>query len=265
MDTYAHAPSPNDIFFTVDDAYLEWFKKKFPGRPISRKYVLPFNHALQGHPESGKMWMHFIDNILIKKMEFKTTTHDRCIYRKVFDDEVIYILQQINDCIAQTKREERAKNNFNITGTKMRFASKEKKRIIPFEYLGIEKDYNGVDIKQTSHYIGVSCESYIKRLYKSHDWDATISTLDIDDEVNQLQVQHARESTINPEIDKKVLFTKALYRPNRMTPMPSDYIEKMYSEMGYKEGTAEHKVLKDKAGFAYCTLLGEIIYAYMTC
>ena len=49
-----------------------------------------------------------------------------------------------------------------------------------------------------------------------------------------------------------------------MTPMPSDCIEKMYSEMGYKEGTAEHKVLEEKAGFAYQTLLGEIMYAYMT-
>ena len=50
-----------------------------------------------------------------------------------------------------------------------------------------------------------------------------------------------------------------------MTPMPLDCIEKMYSEIGYKEGTVEHKVLEDKAGFAYCTLLGEIMYAYMTC
>ena len=164
-DVHAHAPSPmspNNTFLTVDDAYLEWFKKKFPGRPISRKYILPIDHALQGHPESGKMWMHFIDNILIKEMGFKTTTHDRCIYRKVTDDEVVYILRQINDCIAQTKREETAKIIFNIIGTKMRFASKEKKGIIPFEYLGGVKDYNGVDIKQTSHYIGMSCESYIK-------------------------------------------------------------------------------------------------------
>ena len=83
--------------------------------------------------------------------------------------------------------------------------------------------------------------------------------------------------TINPKIDKtlvhpskmdinkKTLFPKALYHPNRMTPMPSDCIGKIYSEMGYKEGTAEHKVLEDKAGFAYRTLLGEIMYAYMTC
>ena len=66
----------------------------------------------------------------------------------------------------------------------MRFDSEEKKGIIPFEYLGIVKDYNGVDLKQTLHYIGMSCESYIKRLYKLYDWDATISTLDIDVEVN---------------------------------------------------------------------------------
>ena len=88
----------------------------------------------------------------------------------------------------------------------------------------------------------MSCESYIKHLYKSHDWDATFSTLDIDVKVNRIQVQHPSESTINPEIDKKVLFPKVLYRPNQMTPMPLDWIEKMYSEIGYKEGTAEHKV-----------------------
>ena len=101
----------------------------------------------------------------------------------------------------------------------------------------------------------MSCESYIKHLYKLHDWDATISTLDIDVEVNRLQVQHSKELTINPEINKKVLFPKALYRPNQMTSMPFDCIEKMYSEMGYKEGAGEHKVLEEKAGFAYCTLL----------
>ena len=79
----------------------------------------------------------------------------------------------------------------------------------PFEYLGIVKDYNGVDIKQTSHYIDMSCESYIKRLYKSYDWDTTIFTLDIDVEVNWVQIQHSSTTTINPEIDKEVLFPKA--------------------------------------------------------
>ena len=60
----------------------------------------------------------------------------------------------------------------------------------------------------------MSCESYIKHLYKLYDWDATISTIDIDVEVNQLQIQHPKELTINPEINKKVLFLKVLFRPN---------------------------------------------------
>ena len=29
-DAYAHAPSPNDTYLTVDDAYMESYKKRFP-------------------------------------------------------------------------------------------------------------------------------------------------------------------------------------------------------------------------------------------
>ena len=140
---------------------MEWFKKRFPGKPISRKYVLPVNHALQGHPESGKMWMHFIDNILIKEMGFETITHDCCIYRTMRDGEVIYLLRMVDDCCVLSKDEKTAKDIFNIIGTKMSFASEKKKGIVPFKVLGVVKDYNGVDIKQTSHYIGISCENYI--------------------------------------------------------------------------------------------------------
>ena len=30
-DVYAHAPAPNDTFLAVDDAYMDWFKRRFPG------------------------------------------------------------------------------------------------------------------------------------------------------------------------------------------------------------------------------------------
>ena len=166
-NTYAYAPSPSNTYLTINNTYMKWFKKRFPGKPIGRKYVLPAHHVLQGHPESRKMWMHFIDNILIKEIGFKTTTHDRCIYMEVIDDEVVYIVRQINDCITQTKQEQTAKNIFNIIGMKMRFASRERKGIIPFEYLGIVKDYNSVDIKQTLHYIDMSCVKVIIKGYTS--------------------------------------------------------------------------------------------------
>ena len=92
IDAYAQSPAPNDSYLQVDNAYAEWYKNK-TNETISKRMVLPVKHALQGHPESGKMWMHFIDNILIKEMELKTTTHDRWIYRNLIDNEVVYILR----------------------------------------------------------------------------------------------------------------------------------------------------------------------------
>lgn len=41
----------------------------------------------------------------------------------------------------------------------MRFKYEEEKVIIPFEFLGIIRDYNSVDIKQTSNYNDMSCEN----------------------------------------------------------------------------------------------------------
>ena len=50
----------------------------------------------------------------------------------------------------------------------MIFKDEEEKGIIPFEFLGVNFDYNGVDIKQISHYIVMSCERYINCIAKSH-------------------------------------------------------------------------------------------------
>ena len=80
-------------------------------------------------------------------MGFKTTTHDQCIYCKIMDDEVVHLLRQVDDCLCSCIHEKTARDIFITIGTKMRFASEEKKTIIPFEFLGVVKDYNGVDIK----------------------------------------------------------------------------------------------------------------------
>ena len=166
-DAYAHSPAPSDTYLAIDDAYADWDKDTF-GKEINRRYILPVKHCLQGHPGFGKVWIHFIDNILIKEMGFKTTTHDCCIYQTVRDGEVIYLLRMVDDCYVLSMDEKTAKDIFNIIGTKMSFASEKKKGIVLFEFLGVVKDYNGVDIKQTSHYIEMSCENYIQCLARTH-------------------------------------------------------------------------------------------------
>ena len=50
-----------------------------------------------------------------------------------------------------------------------------------------------------------------------------------------------------------------------MCPLPTDCIEPMYVDEGPLENTTGHFILEKKKGFNYCTLLGELMYVYITC
>ena len=55
-DAFAHSSAPSvPTFVTIDDQYSDWYKFKF-GKRIDPAQVLPVLRALQGHPESGKLW-----------------------------------------------------------------------------------------------------------------------------------------------------------------------------------------------------------------
>ena len=148
-DAYAHSPAPNDNYLAVDDAYADWYYKK-KGEHISKRMVLPVRHALQGHPESGKMWMKMIDNILINQLGFRTTTHDCGIYIRERDGQVQLLLRQIDDFCTGITSEKTSQELFNDIGIKIQFPSKKEDGTIPFEFLGVISDYNGVDIIQNS-------------------------------------------------------------------------------------------------------------------
>ena len=60
---------------------------------------------------------------------------------------------------------------FNNIGMKIQFPSEVEANIISFEFLGVIKDYNGVNIIQTLDYIKMSSQNYIIRLLKSYGWD----------------------------------------------------------------------------------------------
>ena len=171
-DAYAHSPAPNFTYLSIDKTYADWYKNKFKKR-IDRRMVLPVYYALQGHPESGKQWMHMIiDEKLIKKMGFQTTTHDRCIYCRVTSDgKMQLLLRQVDNFLLACNSEQVAKDKFDDIGIAIQFDAEKRDGVISFEFLGVVKDYNGVDIKQTKDYIEISCANYIRRLLKSHGWD----------------------------------------------------------------------------------------------
>ena len=120
-------------------------------------------------------------------------------------------------------------NVFSNIGKKLQLSGE---KVPPFKYLGPAKDYNGVDITQTKQYIEISCPGYIDRLTRAHGWDKP------DD-------------------------TEIKSRPT--APMPERSLDTIYTKRGPIEGLQEYKRLQKQMGFAYRTLLGELLYAYVTC
>ena len=56
---------------------------------------------------------------------------------------------------------------------------------------------------------------------------------------------------------------KVPYKPP--SPLPSYSLKQLFSHSGPKEGTKEHKDPEEKAGFNYRTILGELLYCYVSC
>ena len=135
----------------------------------------------------------------------------------------------VDDFLISCKLESVAKRIYDYIGTKLKL---HKEIDAPFKYLGPATNYNGVDITQTKHYIEISCAGYIDRVNRAHGWE------------------HPGPDEITS-------------RPT--SPIPERALDVIYQEHGPVEGSKEYKDLQKQAGFAYCTLHGELLYAYVTC
>jgi hypothetical protein len=229
QDAYAHSPPPETpTFVSVDDAYADWYAERF-GKKLDRSMVLPVLHALQGHPESGKLWEQHITGILkSSEFGFTSTTHDKSIYSATIDGYKVLLLRQVDDFALACPNEALAQRIYNRIGKRLQLPSEEQP---PFKYLGLLKDFNGLDIAQYDDRIVISCQSYIDRVLRTHGW-------------------------AHPAVPD----------PNKpLTPIPADAINSMYAESGPSEDSPEHAALVKQFGFPFRTLLGELLYAYITC
>ena len=80
----------------------------------------------------------------------------------------------MNDFLLGCENEQSARNLFNKIGKKIQFPSEVEQGIVPFEFIGIVKDYNGVDITQTPDYMEMLCKNYIARHLQYHGWDTKL-------------------------------------------------------------------------------------------
>ena len=98
-NAFAEAPPPvAPLYVTIDKAYRDWWER-IKDRPlIPYEYVLPVQHALQGHPESPRFWATMIDDIL-KSNSFVPTQYEPCLYSATIDGQKIFFLRQVDDFV----------------------------------------------------------------------------------------------------------------------------------------------------------------------
>ena len=190
--------------------------------------VLPVLHALQGHPESGRLWEEHINPIL-SDLGFTTTTHCRTIYTATIDGEKVLLLRQVDDFALACKREELAKKIYASIGKRLQLPTEDS---APFTYLGLLTSYNGVDIAQCRDSITIHCENYISRVLKAHGWLTE----------DEKETRSTRPVPLRPELSPAIFKTA-----------------------GPPEGSAEYAAKAEEHGFSYRTVLGELLYAYVIC
>ena len=100
------------------------------------------------------------------KFNFRTTTHDLFIYHTTFEGVKVLLLCQTVDFAISCPTKETAKKIYDIIGQKLQLPLKDDP---PFEYFGLIKDFNGVDVNQTQEYIQINCPDYIDSVLKSHN------------------------------------------------------------------------------------------------
>ena len=169
QDAYAHSPPPEvPTFVTIDDQYADWYETRF-NKPLDRTKVLPVMHALQGHPEAGKLWEKHINSILHgPELNFKSTTHDKTIYRTTFKGHLVFLLRQVDDFAVACSEEQIARDVYAIIGEKLRLPNE---TAPPFKFLGLVRDFNGVEVTQSRDHITLSCRNYINRVLRTHGWE----------------------------------------------------------------------------------------------
>ncbi|MFN9983514.1 MAG: reverse transcriptase domain-containing protein, partial [bacterium] len=175
--------------------------------------VVRVHNAIQGHPESLRLWERHIHHIL-QQEKLKPATHERCLYVGQHLGTRILFLRQVDDFAAAAKSEDTAIALFKKINSCL---------CIDIKILGRADRFNGMDIHQTQDFIKITCERYLYKMLKAHDWLHTSIT------------------------------------PDRPTPLPADNHFMQALENAARPNTIDAKTqLQSKMGFHYRQVIGEV-------
>jgi len=96
-NAFAEAPPPKQGFYIYPDrAFNEWWVNRKKQPPLEDGMVIPILSAMQGHPESPRLWEKHADAIL-QELGLTPTTHEPCLYSGIIDGKRIIFKRQVDD------------------------------------------------------------------------------------------------------------------------------------------------------------------------
>jgi len=143
-NAFAEAPPPKQGFYIYPDkAFHDWWVHHKKQPPLKPGEVIPILSAMQGHPESPRLWEKHADSIL-QDLGLKPTVHEPCLYSGVIDGKRVILKHQVDDFAIAAPDERTANILLNMIDDEL---------TIPMKRQGYLDMYNGVDAIQTRDYI----------------------------------------------------------------------------------------------------------------
>jgi len=109
-NAFAEAPPPqHPLYMHIDEAFQDWWEHHLGRLPIPPTHtVVRVHNAIQGHPESPRLWEKLIDKIL-RKIGLTPTEHEPCIYMGTYKGSYTLFMRQVDDFAIATGTEDTAK------------------------------------------------------------------------------------------------------------------------------------------------------------
>jgi hypothetical protein len=158
-NAFAEAPPPKQGFFVCPDkAFHEWWVQHKGRSPIPDGHIIPILSAMQGHPESPRLWEKHADSIL-RELGLEPTVHEPCLYSGIIHGKRVLFKRQVDNFAIAAPDAKTADILLDMIDDKLK---------IPVKRQGYLDMYNGIDVLQTRHYIKISVHSFVDKVFEHH-------------------------------------------------------------------------------------------------
>ena len=159
LNAFAEVPPLRQGFFVRPDrAFHEWQVNHKQCPTIPDGHAIPILSAMQGHPESPRLWEKHA-NAILRKLGLTPTIHEPCLYSGIINNNRVLLKRQVDDFAIAAPDAKTADVLLDLIDDKLKISVK---------CQGYLNMYNGIDVLQTRHYIKISVTSFINKVFDKH-------------------------------------------------------------------------------------------------